>query len=93
MAVAVAVLSGAVDVGVGIFAAAKALNLDFIPLVQEQYDLIIPAEYYKTASLGVLLDVINTPRFKDRVTALGGYDTSRTGRVAIITASPQEDGD
>ena len=42
MNVAVAVLSGAADCGMGIFAAARALDLDFVPIVQEQYDLIVP---------------------------------------------------
>ncbi len=42
MAVAVDVLSGAADCGMGIYAAAKALGLDFIPVEREQYDLIIP---------------------------------------------------
>ena len=45
MAVAVDVLSGAADCGVGIYAAARALDLDFIPLEKEQYDLIIPSSY------------------------------------------------
>jgi len=42
MAVAVSVLSGSEDAGLGIYAAAKALGLDFIPVVTEQYDLVIP---------------------------------------------------
>ena len=42
MAVAVDVLSGAADCGMGIYAAAKALDLDFIPVEREQYDLILP---------------------------------------------------
>jgi putative molybdopterin biosynthesis protein len=81
MAVAVAVLSGAVDVGVGIFAAAKALNLDFIPLVQEQYDLIIPAEEFETPHLAMLMKVVKSADFQKRVDLLGGYDTSRTGQI------------
>ena len=42
MAVAVNVLTGAADCGLGIFAAAKALDLDFVPLAHERYDLVIP---------------------------------------------------
>ena len=42
MSVAVTVLSGAADTGLGIYAAAKALDLDFIPVVTEEYDLIVP---------------------------------------------------
>ncbi|MEE8399261.1 MAG: molybdopterin biosynthesis protein, partial [Desulfobacterales bacterium] len=60
MAVAVAVLSGTIDVGLGIFAAAKALDLDFVPVITEQYDLIIPQLYFETANIQHLLDTIAT---------------------------------
>ena len=83
MSVAVAVLSGSVDVGLGIFAAAKALNLDFIPVVTEQYDLIIPEEYFEWENIQVLLETISTKEFKDRVEALGGYSTEKTGKIII----------
>ena len=42
MAVAVNVLPGAADVALGIMAAAKALGLDFFPLLPERYDLVVP---------------------------------------------------
>jgi len=83
MSVAVAVLSGSVDVGLGIFAAAKALNLDFIPVVTEQYDLIIPEEYFEWENIRILLETISTKEFKDRVEALGGYSTEKTGKIII----------
>jgi putative molybdopterin biosynthesis protein len=83
MSVAVAVLSGSVDVGLGIFAAAKALNLDFIPVVTEQYDLIIPEEYFEWENIQVLLETISTKEFKDRVEALGGYSTEKTGEIIL----------
>ncbi|WP_373498777.1 molybdopterin biosynthesis protein [Desulfococcus sp.] len=83
MATAVAVLSGAADVGLGIYAAAKALNLDFIPVVTERYDLIIPAEYMDWGPMRVLLDTMNTAAFKERVEALGGYSTRDTGKVIL----------
>jgi putative molybdopterin biosynthesis protein len=83
MNVAVAVLSGTVDVGLGIFAAAKALDLDFIPVVTEQYDLIIPNVFFETVNIQVLLEVINSAAFKMRVEALGGYSTSKTGNILL----------
>jgi len=83
MSVAVAVLSGSVDVGLGIFAAAKALNLDFIPVVTEQYDLIIPEEYFEWENIQILLKTISTKEFKDRVEALGGYSTEKTGEIIL----------
>ena len=81
MNVAVAVLSGTADAGLGIFAAAKALNLDFIPVVTEQYDLIIPEAHFESGNIRVLLETINSDGFKRRVEALGGYGTARTGEI------------
>jgi len=83
MSVAVAVLSGAVDVALGIYAAAKALNLDFIPVVTEQYDLIIPEIFYESENIRILLETINSPEFKKRVQTLGGYSTKKTGQIII----------
>jgi putative molybdopterin biosynthesis protein len=83
MSVAVAVLSGTVDVALGIYAAAKALNLDFIPVITEQYDLIIPEIFYESENIRILLDTINSPDFKKRVKVLGGYSTEKTGQIII----------
>jgi putative molybdopterin biosynthesis protein len=81
MAVAVAVLSGAVDAGLGIYAAAKALDLDFIPVVIEKYDLIIPDIHFAAPNIKTLLTTIESAVFKQRVNALGGYNTDRTGHI------------
>ena len=83
MSVAVAVLSGTVDVGLGIYAAAKALDLDFIPMVTEQYDLVIPQIYVDMQQMQILLDIINSGVFKKRVEALGGYSTKKTGTIIL----------
>ena len=83
MAVAVSVLSGTEDAGLGINAAAKALNLEFIPVVTEQYDLAIPLEYFKTEPIQILLEIINSRKFKQRVEELGGYSTEKTGTILI----------
>jgi putative molybdopterin biosynthesis protein len=80
-AVAAAVQSGRADVGLGIQAAARALKLDFIPLLKEQYDLVIPRCYYESVLLQPLLETINGAEFKAQVDKLGGYDTSSTGKV------------
>jgi putative molybdopterin biosynthesis protein len=81
MSVAVSVLSGRVDAGLGIQAAARALDLDFIPVVTEEYDLLIPDRFYNTLKIQVLLETIQTKQFQDRVLALGGYSTQNTGKV------------
>jgi putative molybdopterin biosynthesis protein len=81
MAVAVAVLTGSADAGLGIFAAAKALGLEFVPVVTEVYDLVIPVEFYDTENIRTLLAVVGSAEFKRRVSALGGYSTARTGET------------
>ncbi|UCD82378.1 MAG: molybdopterin biosynthesis protein [Desulfobacterales bacterium] len=83
MAVAVAVLSGTVDAGLGIYAAAKALNLDFIPVVTEQYDLIIPLEHFESENIQLMLETIHSTEFKRRVNSLGGYSTEKTGEIIL----------
>ncbi|MFO7667613.1 MAG: molybdopterin biosynthesis protein [Desulfobacterales bacterium] len=84
MSVAVSVLSGSSDVGLGIFAAANALHLDFIPVVTEQYDLVIPDIYFETENIQILLETIKTADFKKRVEALGGYSTKKTGTMTAL---------
>jgi putative molybdopterin biosynthesis protein len=81
MAVAVAVLSGTADTGLGIYAAAAALDLAFIPVVTEQYDLIIPSTHFKSENVQLLLETINSGEFRNRVEALGGYSTQKTGTI------------
>jgi molybdenum cofactor synthesis domain-containing protein len=83
MAVAVDVLSGAADCGMGIFAAAKALNLDFIPMEQEQYDVIMPSSVLNMPTIQQVLETIRSGDFRKRVVALGGYDPSRSGELWI----------
>jgi molybdopterin molybdotransferase/putative molybdopterin biosynthesis protein len=81
MGVAVAVKSGLADAGLGIQQAAVALDLDFVPIETEDYDLVL-LEEFALSRLGVLLlDTMRSPEFALAVAALAGYDTSRTGSV------------
>lgn len=84
MAVAAAVAGDGADVGLGIHAAANSLDLDFIPVSPERYDLAIPEEYYKLDSIQKLLEVINESKFKQKVMTLGGYDVSHTGDTIFV---------
>jgi putative molybdopterin biosynthesis protein len=81
LAVAAAVASGAADCGMGILAAARALDLDFAPLDLERYDLVIPVRFYESDVLAPLLAIIRDPRFAARVRTLGGYVTTQMGQV------------
>ncbi|MFN2357721.1 MAG: molybdopterin biosynthesis protein [Desulfotignum sp.] len=83
MSVAVAVLSGRADAGLGIMAAARALDLDFIPVVTEAYDLVILEQFFNTPNIQILLETIATDAFQKRVLALGGYGVQKTGQEII----------
>jgi len=80
MGVAVNVLSNTADVGVGILSAANALKLDFIPIIREQYDMVIPQIYWESEMIQAMISVINSKTFQERVRALGGYHTEKTGQ-------------
>lgn len=79
MTVSAAVASGRVDCGLGIHAAAYSLGLDFLPLFQERYDLVIPKEHYESSLLQPLLEILHESEFRDAVRALPGYDISLMG--------------
>ncbi len=87
---AAAIASGTADTGLGIRAAAKALDLDFVPLLKERYDLIIPRLYYESAFLEPLLAALHQPSFQAEVKALGGYDTSHMGQVVAELGKQQK---
>jgi putative molybdopterin biosynthesis protein len=81
MNVAVAVLNGMADVGLGIMAAAKALDLDFIPVLSEQYDLVIPSPFVNDHKIQLLISVARSKEFRNRVEALGGYNPEKSGAL------------
>ncbi len=79
MNVAVAILDGMADVGLGIMAAARALDLDFIPVLKEQYDLVIPSSFVDDPKIKLLIGIIRSREFKERVKGLGGYNPGKSG--------------
>ena len=80
MNVAVRVASGRADCGLGIQAAATALDLDFIPVEEERYDLIIPTRHRTHPGVASLLEVIVSSEFINRLESLGGYSGRDTGK-------------
>ncbi|SDK94111.1 putative molybdopterin biosynthesis protein [Maridesulfovibrio ferrireducens] len=81
MAVAANVLTGSADCGLGIYAAAKALDLGFVPLAHERYDLIIPDKYMQDKRIISLINLLKSDEIKKAVSELGGYDTPLTGKI------------
>jgi putative molybdopterin biosynthesis protein len=83
LGVAAAIASGRADCGMGIAAAAQALNLEFIPLFQERYDLVIPKPFAEDSLLAPLFGLFTDRRFREAVAQLPGYDVSVMGTVVL----------
>ncbi|MFP4671987.1 MAG: molybdopterin biosynthesis protein [Desulfohalobiaceae bacterium] len=81
MAVAVNVLTGSADCGLGIKAAAQALDLDFVPLARERYDLVLPEESLEEQKVQTVLELLQSPSFQEKIQGLGGYETALTGQI------------
>lgn len=82
--VAEAIKNGEATAGLGIEAAAAARELDFLPLAQEKYQLVIPAAVMETAVCRELLNLLQSPAFKEAVNQFGGYETAETGNILWI---------
>ncbi len=81
LGVAAAVSSSRADCGMGIPAAAQALDLDFVSLYKERYDLIIPVSFADSSLLSPLSNLLQSTGFKEAVNKLPGYDTSIMGSM------------
>lgn len=81
LSVAAAVASGRADCGMGIAAAADALDLDFIPLYEEKYELVIPEKYFNSGLLAALFEVLADGEFIKAIKTLPGYGTKDIGKV------------
>jgi putative molybdopterin biosynthesis protein len=82
MNVASAIASNNADTGMAIRAAAVALDLDFIPVAQERYDIILPMEFSDDPKVQAFLQtIIQNDEFSAAVEKLGGYDLRDCGRI------------
>ncbi|MBX3307367.1 MAG: helix-turn-helix domain-containing protein [Nitrospira sp.] len=80
--VARAIAGRQAEVGIAIRSAAQQFNLDFVPLQTARYDLVVPKSYLKShPTLTHLFETLASRPFRKEIEALGGYDTSETGKV------------
>jgi molybdate-binding protein/DNA-binding XRE family transcriptional regulator len=83
--IARAIASRQADVGIGIRSAAQLFDLDFVPLQTARYDLVVPKAYLKShPTLAHLFETLVSRPFRNEIEALGGYDTSETGKLHAL---------
>lgn len=84
LAIAETVAAGLADCGIAIEAAARANDLDFVPLNEEPYDLVVPNHFLDLPAVSTLLSALKMPSFRRQVEALGGYDTTPMGTPVAV---------
>lgn len=84
MAVAAMVNSPNADAGMGIYSAAKSMDLDFIEISEEEYDFAIPTKYLELSFVKEFIQTLKNQEFSDRIRELGGYRTDDIGQVINI---------
>jgi putative molybdopterin biosynthesis protein len=84
-AIAAFVAAGMADCGFGVEAAARQFNLDFIPVISEDYLMICHERSLEQAALVRFLEQIRSPAFHDKVTELAGYSAENCGVVESLS--------
>ncbi len=79
MAVAMEVLRGKADCGLGVYSVAKSLGLGFIPVKDENYDLVVLKKESGLPQVKSLLRVIRSEEFRETLKEVGGYDLKEIG--------------
>ena len=80
-AVAVQIAGGSADAGMGIYSAARLYGLDFLPVCEEEYDLLIPDFAWDTPLVRLLIETLQSQAFRQRILAMGGYTLDRPGEL------------
>ena len=81
--VAMEVLSGRVDAAPAIKSVAELLDLDFVSLRWERYDLLVSKEYFFEQGVQLFLGLLHEPKFRETVRKLEGYDLSLCGKMVF----------
>lgn len=79
--VAAAIAEGTAQAGLGVLSAAKAYDLDFVPVGEERYDLLMTRDFYQSEAGMTLLESMMMPEYKNEIEALGGYSLRDVGKV------------
>ncbi|MGE8000647.1 substrate-binding domain-containing protein [Lysinibacillus sp. NPDC093190] len=83
--VASAVANGNADIGIGIEKISKLMEVDFIPLIRERYDIVLLKTPENQLLVKAVKEILNSPDFQSEVVALGDYDVTQMGQVIYET--------
>ncbi len=81
--------SGVADAAFAIEAAARQLDLDFVPLARERYFLAARDDLARERRFTTLLGILRGRKFKSHVAQLPGYDAARCGEAVNLADALQ----
>ncbi len=81
------ILAGRADVGPGIEAVAGALDLGFLPLRWERFDLLVSKEVFFEQAIQSFFGLLQSESFKEIGNGIPGYDMSLAGKI-VFQESP-----
>jgi len=90
-AVAAQISAGSADCGLGIYSAARMYDLDFIPICEETYDLLVSLCAMESPQVRAFLRVLGSEAFLRRIDALGGYTYDQPGRIKKIWPDKEQE--
>lgn len=85
LAVASAIAGGKCDIGIGIEKTAKIVNVDFIPLIKERYDLVLLKTDENKKVIAKIKEILTSDEIKKDIHSMGDYDITETGKVMFET--------
>ena len=82
LTMAAAIAAGEADLAIGTERISRQMeNIDFIPLLEERFDLVLKKEMMKTPQAQKLLQVLGDPVFRKEVARFSGNDYRDTGKI------------
>ena len=82
LTMAAAVAAGEADLAIGTERISRQIEeLDFIPLLEERFDLVIKKEMLETPAVKKLLQILNSPAFRNEVAHFSGNDYRDLGKI------------
>ena len=84
MAVAAQVAGKEADCGMGVYSAAHAMGLDFIPIGEEEYDFVMRRESLEMPEVKCFLRLLESEAFQSKLEELGGYTLEKPVTIREI---------
>ena len=82
LTMAAAIAAGEADLAIGTERISRQMEgIDFIPLLEERFDLVIKKEMVDTPAIRQLLDVLRSPVFRQEISRFSGNNYRDLGKV------------